>query len=123
MRSPLWGAQQRDASQLRIHPEQLLTRCSGRCARAPWSAGRFPVELEVELIAIWMTRPLQELLMNAVPCLAPERLMRGKLPSLFTLSKTGRRIATGQARPLDVRFCRGRRPRCLAGNPERSGLH
>ena len=59
--------------------------------------GALPVELEVEVDCDLDDAALQELLMNAVHASPLNGLMRGKLPSLFTLSKNGAQIATGQA--------------------------
>lgn len=62
--------------------------------------GALPVELEVEVECDLDDAALQELLMNAVHASPLNGLMRGQLPSLFTLTKNGAQIETGQARAL-----------------------
>ncbi|MEM9474141.1 MAG: OsmC family protein [Pseudomonadota bacterium] len=62
--------------------------------------GALPVELEVEVDCDLEDAALQELLMNAVHASPLNGLMRGQLPSLFTLTKNGAQIETGQAQAL-----------------------
>lgn len=62
--------------------------------------GALPVELEVEVDCDLDDAALQELLMNAVHASPLNGLMRGQLPSLFTLTKNGAQIETGQAQAL-----------------------
>ncbi len=64
--------------------------------------GALPVELQVEVACDLDDAALQDLLMNAVHASPLNGLMRGKLPSLFTLTKNGAQIATGQAEALNA---------------------
>ena len=63
--------------------------------------GALPVELEVQVDCDLPDAALNELLMNAVHASPLNGLMRGQLPSLFTLTKNGAQIPTGAAVALD----------------------
>ncbi|SMX23955.1 OsmC family protein [Boseongicola aestuarii] len=62
--------------------------------------GALPVELEVEVDCDLDEAALNELLMNAVHASPLNGLMRGVLPSLFTLTKNGKQIEVGGATAL-----------------------
>ncbi|MXQ07304.1 OsmC family peroxiredoxin [Alphaproteobacteria bacterium GH1-50] len=62
--------------------------------------GALPVELEVEVDCDLEDTALTQLLMEAVAASPLNGLMRGVLPSLFTLTRNGGRIATGAAQEL-----------------------
>ncbi len=64
--------------------------------------GALPVELEVEVDTDIDDAALNQLLMNAVHASPLNGLMRGKLPSLFTLTRNAVQIETGQAEALDA---------------------
>lgn len=64
------------------------------------TGGALPVELEVECDCDLDDAALNELLMNAVHASPLNGLMRGKLPSLFTLTKNGGELTTGKADAL-----------------------
>lgn len=64
--------------------------------------GALPVELEVEVDCDLDDAALNDLLMGAIHASPLNGLMRGKLPSLFTLTKNGEQIATGEAQALDA---------------------
>ena len=73
----------------------------GSMKKRTMTGGALPVELEVEIDCDLPDAALTEMLMNAVHASPLNGLMRGVLPSLFTLSRNGTPIATGQARALD----------------------
>lgn len=64
--------------------------------------GALPVELEVEVDCDLDDSALNDLLMSAIHASPLNGLMRGKLPSLFTLTHNGEQIETGEARALDA---------------------
>jgi organic hydroperoxide reductase OsmC/OhrA len=65
------------------------------------TGGALPVELEVEVDCDLDDGTLSQLLMNAVHASPLNGMMRRKLPSLFTLTRNGAQIATGNAMALD----------------------
>lgn len=97
----LAGQQGVTLRKLRIIQNNYYTMFGSMRART-MVGGALPVELEVEVDCDLDDAALQELLMNAVHASPLNGLMRGKLPSLFTLSKNGAQIATGQAEALDA---------------------
>ncbi len=64
--------------------------------------GALPVELEVEVDCDLEDAALNGLLMDAVSASPLNGLMRGKLSSLFTLTKNGEALTTGNATALDA---------------------
>lgn len=62
--------------------------------------GALPVELEVAVDCDLDDAALTQLVMNAVHASPLNGLMRGVLPSLFTLSKNGQQIDVGEAEAL-----------------------
>lgn len=63
--------------------------------------GALPVELEVEVDCDLDDGALNQLLADAIHASPLNGLMRGKLPSLFTLTKNGAPLATAEAEQLD----------------------
>lgn len=74
----------------------------GSMRQRTMTGGALPVELEVQVESDATDAKLAELLSNAVHASPLNGLMRGKLPSLFTLSKNGSQIDTGAAQALDT---------------------
>ncbi len=64
--------------------------------------GALPVELEVEVDCDLDDAALNQLLMDAVDASPLNGLMRGVLPSLFTLTKNGHQISLGKATVLEA---------------------
>ncbi|MEM9247994.1 MAG: OsmC family protein [Pseudomonadota bacterium] len=64
------------------------------------AGGALPVELEVEVACDLSDAALNDLLIHAVAASPLNGLMRGVLPSLFTLTRNGAQIEMGAARPL-----------------------
>ena len=73
----------------------------GSMMKRTMTGGALPVELEVEVDCDLSDAALNEMLMGAVHASPLNGLMRGVLPSLFTLSRNGAQIATGDASALD----------------------
>jgi organic hydroperoxide reductase OsmC/OhrA len=73
----------------------------GSMMKRTMTGGALPVELEVEIDCDLPDAVLNEMLMGAVHASPLNGLMRGVLPSLFTLSRNGAQIATGEASALD----------------------
>ena len=73
----------------------------GSMMKRTMTGGALPVELEVEIDCDLPDGALSEMLANAVHASPLNGLMRGGLPSLFTLSRNGTQIAPGAARALD----------------------
>lgn len=73
----------------------------GSMMKRTMTGGALPVELEVEIDCDLPDAALNEMLMGAVHASPLNGLMRGVLPSLFTLSRNGAQIATGDAIALD----------------------
>ncbi len=92
----------------------------GSMKKRTMTGGALPVELEVEIDCDLPDAALTEMLMNAVHASPLNGLMRGVLPSLFTLSRNGAQIATGQARALDGAVVGG--PKCAAPIPAPTDL-
>jgi len=74
----------------------------GSMRKRTMEGGALPVELEVEVDCDLDDAALNQLLMNAVHASPLNGLMRGVLPSLFTLTRNGTQIETGQATALDA---------------------
>lgn len=74
----------------------------GSMRKRTMEGGALPVELEVEVESDLDDAALNQLLMNAVHASPLNGLMRGVLPSLFTLTRNGTQIPTGQATALDA---------------------
>src|SRR6056297_1501147 len=74
----------------------------GSMRKRTMTGGALPVELEVEVDCDLDDAALNQLLMNAVHASPLNGLMRGVLPSLFTLTRNEEQIATGEAQPLDA---------------------
>ncbi|MDJ1006997.1 MAG: OsmC family protein [Paracoccaceae bacterium] len=74
----------------------------GSMRKRTMTGGALPVELEVEVDCDLDDAALNELLMNAVHASPLNGLMRGVLPSLFTLTRNGAEIETGEAIALDA---------------------
>ncbi len=74
----------------------------GSMRKRTMTGGALPVELEVEVDCDLEDSALNELLMNAVHASPLNGLMRGKLASLFTLTKNGDPLNTAQASALDA---------------------
>ena len=74
----------------------------GSMRQRTMTGGALPVELEVQVETDADDAKLSGLLSNAVHASPLNGLMRGKLPSLFTLSKNGQQIHTGEAQALDA---------------------
>ncbi|NNL17740.1 MAG: OsmC family protein [Boseongicola sp.] len=72
----------------------------GSMRKRTMTGGALPVELEVEVDCDLDDAALNELLMNAVHASPLNGLMRGALPSLFTLTKNGKQIELGEATAL-----------------------
>ena len=74
----------------------------GSMRQRTMTGGALPVELEVEVDCELSDAALNELLMNAVHASPLNGLMRGVLPSLFTLTRNGGKIAVGEATALEA---------------------
>lgn len=72
----------------------------GSMRKRTMTGGALPVELEVEVDCDLEDTALNELLMNAVHASPLNGLMRGKLASLFTLTKNGQLLDTREATAL-----------------------
>jgi len=72
----------------------------GSMRKRTMTGGALPVELEVEVETDLDEAALNQLLMNAVHASPLNGLMRGRLPSLFTLTKNGTALAPAKATPL-----------------------
>jgi organic hydroperoxide reductase OsmC/OhrA len=73
----------------------------GSMRQRTMTGGALPVELEVEVDCDLDDGTLSQLLINAVHASPLNGMMRRKLPSLFTLTRNGAQIATGNAMALD----------------------
>lgn len=73
----------------------------GSMMKRTMTGGALPVELEVEIDCDLSDAALNDMVMGAVHASPLNGLMRGVLPSLFTLSRNGTQIAPGVAKPLD----------------------
>lgn len=74
----------------------------GSMRKRTMEGGALPVELDVEVDCDLEDAALNEMIMNAVHASPLNGLMRGVLPSLFTLTQNGTQIATGAATALDA---------------------
>lgn len=74
----------------------------GSMRKRTMTGGALPVELEVEVDCDLSDSELNGLISDAVHASPLNGLMRGKLPSLFTLSRNGVQIETGEATALDA---------------------
>ncbi|ABD56709.1 OsmC family protein [Jannaschia sp. CCS1] len=74
----------------------------GSMRKRTMTGGALPVELEVQCECDLDDAALQELVANAVHASPLNGLMRGKLPSLFTLTRNGTQIETGDAIALNA---------------------
>ncbi len=94
-------AAQRGATlrQLRLIQNNYYTM-QGSMRKRTMTGGALPVELEVEVDTDLDDAALNDLLINAVHASPLNGLMRGVLPSLFTLTRNGAEIATGEAKAL-----------------------
>ena len=74
----------------------------GSMRKRTMTGAALPIELEVEVACDLSDAALNELLMNAIHASPLNGLMRGILPSLFTLTRNGTQIDTGEAQALDA---------------------
>lgn len=74
----------------------------GSMRKRTMTGGALPVELEVEVDCDLNEGTLSSLLSDAVHASPLNGLMRGKLPSLFTLTRNRAQIPTGEAMALDA---------------------
>ncbi len=74
----------------------------GSMRQRTMTGGALPVDLEVEVDCDLEDGPLMDLLTGAVHASPLNGLMRGVLPSLFTLTRNGGQIETGEAKALDA---------------------
>lgn len=86
--------------QLRLVQDNFYTM-HGSMRKRTMIGGALPVELEVQIDCDLEDTELNQLLMNAIHASPLNGLMRGKLDSLFTLTRNAERIDTGQAHALD----------------------
>lgn len=91
---------------LRLRQNNYYTM-KGSMRKRTMIGGALPVDLEVEIDCDLEDAALNQLLMNAVHASPLNGLMRGVLPSLFTLTRNGAQIATGQAQALDAAVATG----------------
>lgn len=75
---------------------------TGSMRKRTMEGGALPVELEVEVDCALDDAALNDLLISAVHASPLNGLMRGRLASLFTLTRNGAQIATGKATALDA---------------------
>lgn len=86
---------------LRLTQDNFYTM-KGSMKKRTMTGGALPVELEVEIDCDASDEALQGLVTDAIHASPLNGLMRGCLPSLFTLSRNGRQIEPGEVRPLDA---------------------
>lgn len=91
---------------LRLTQNNFYTM-TGSMRQRTMTGGALPVELEVEVACDLGEAALNQLIMDAVHAAPPGGLVRGVLPSLFTLSRNGARIAPGRARALEAEVIAG----------------
>lgn len=94
----------------------------GSMRKRTMTGGALPVELEVEVDCDLSDAALQELLTNAVHASPLNGLMRGKLPSLFTLTRNGQTLNTGQAEALSGPVVTAPAPGAMQAIPSDSTL-
>lgn len=85
---------------LRITQNNYYTM-KGSMRKRTMTGGALPVELEVEAATAAGEDALRSLVIEAVGASPVSGMVRGVLPSLFTLTRDGEQIAPGRARPLD----------------------
>ncbi len=85
---------------LRLIQDNFYTM-KGSMRKRTMQGGALPVELEVEVDCDLDDGALNDLLADAVHASPLNGLMRGRLPSLFTLTRNGRPLSTGEATQLD----------------------
>ncbi|PQO23493.1 hypothetical protein C2I36_07630 [Rhodobacteraceae bacterium WD3A24] len=91
------GVELRD---LRLTQDNYYTM-KGAMRDRSMTGGALPVELTVEAATDLSDAALNELAMNAVHASPLNGLMRGRLPSLFALSKNGTELAPARARRIE----------------------
>ncbi len=85
--------------QLRLIQNNYYTM-KGSMRKRTMTGGALPVELEVEVECDLDDTALMELLSNAVHASPLNGLMRGRLESLFALTKNGTELSLGKAKPI-----------------------
>ncbi|WP_375550803.1 OsmC family protein [Rhodophyticola porphyridii] len=85
---------------LRLIQDNFYTM-KGSMRQRTMTGGALPVELEVQVDCDLQDGALAELLINAVHASPLNGLMRGKLDSLFTLTRNGVQIPTAEAKQLN----------------------
>lgn len=88
-------------SHLRLIQNNFYTM-KGSMRDRTMTGGALPVELEVEIACDLSDATLADLVTNAIAASPLNGLLRGTLPSLFTLSTNGKEIETGIAARLDA---------------------
>lgn len=96
----LAAQQEVELRKLRIIQDNFYTM-KGSMRNRTMTGGALPVELEVEVDCDLDDAALTELLANAVHASPLNGLMRGKLPSLFTLTRNGDPVTTAEADQLE----------------------
>lgn len=86
---------------LRLIQDNFYTM-KGSMRKRTMVGGALPVELEIEVDCDLDDGALNELLMNAIHASPLNGLMRGRLTSLFTLTRNGEPLTIGQAAALDA---------------------
>ena len=86
-------------NKLRLIQNNYYTMQGSMRART-MTGGALPVELEVEVACDLDDATLMALVSDAVHASPLNGLMRGVLPSLFTLTRNGTELSLGRARPL-----------------------
>lgn len=88
-------------NKLRLIQDNYYTM-QGSMRKRTMVGGALPVELEVEVDCDLEDAALNQLLMNAVHAAPLNGLMRGRLPSLFTLTKNGVELEPAEATALNA---------------------
>lgn len=115
----LAGLQGVKINKLRLIQDNYYTM-KGSMRKRTMIGGALPVDLEVEIDCDLEDGALSEFLMNAVHASPLNGLMRGKLPSLFTLTRNGAQIPPKEAMPLDAPIVPG--PSGVALQPADTGV-
>lgn len=97
----LAAARKMPIRRLRLTQDNFYTM-KGSMKKGTMTEGALPVELQVEIDCDGPEEAVQGLLADALHASPLNGLMRGCLPSLFTLSRNGQEIPTGEARPLQA---------------------
>jgi len=94
-------AKQQDVAihQLRLVQDNYYTM-EGSMRKRTMVGGALPIELTVEIDCDLENGALNSFLLNAISASPINGLMRGKLDSLFALSKNGQELELGKAKPL-----------------------